>query len=211
MHTVDEALAIGVPPIVAILRGITPLEAVAVGEALLEAGIGLIEVPLNSPDPFLSIAAMQDAFGAHALVGAGTVLDMAAVDRLHSLGARLMVTPNTDTDVIARGVAKGLEVMPGVFSPSEAFRALAAGARRLKLFPASAHAPAYVTALKDVLPTGTGIWAVGGTGADNLADWLSGGCEGIAVGGALYRPGMDPAATANKARDLVKAWQAIGR
>jgi 2-dehydro-3-deoxyphosphogalactonate aldolase len=187
---IDQLLAQGAPPAIAILRGVQPGEAVAIGAALVEAGIRMIEVPLNSPEPFASIAALQQAFGDRALIGAGTVLDAASADLLAQTGAQLLVAPNTDPAVIARGIGHGLEVVPGVLTPSEAFAAIGAGARRLKLFPAFAHGPAYVQALRDVLPADVGIWAVGGIDAGNIRDWLAAGAEGVALGGALYRPGL---------------------
>lgn len=203
MPTIETLLAEGVPPLVAILRGITPDEAIGVTAALIKAGIRMVEVPLNSPSPFVSIAAMQREFGNDALVGAGTVLDAAAVDALAATDARLLVTPNTDPSVIARGLAHGLEVMPGCLTPSEAFTAIAAGARRLKLFPAGSMGPGYLQALRDVLPKDIGLWAVGGVNATNANDWLTAGAEGLALGGSIYRPGDTPETVTTKALSVV--------
>ena len=203
----DDLLADGAPPIAAILRGVKPEEALDIAAALVEAGIRVIEVPFNSPEPLVSIAAMQQAFGDRALIGGGTVLTGEAVEALAAAGGRIMVTPNTVPDVIARGAELGLELLPGFMTPSEAFRAVEAGARRVKLFPAAQLGPAYVKAVKDVLPKHVGVWAVGGTGADTIGDWLAGGCEGIGVGGALYRPGDDALTVRARAVDLVAAWQ----
>jgi len=205
MLTIDALLASDTPRVVAILRGIRPEEALAVAGALVDAGLRMIEVPLNSPDPFASIAAMQAAFGDVALIGAGTVLDVAAVDQLAATGARLMVTPNIVPAVIARGVELGLEAMPGFFTPSEAFTAIGAGARRLKLFPASGLGTDYLKAVREVLPAGIGVWAVGGVSAANARHWREAGAEGLALGSALYRPGDDAAAVAAKARAVLEA------
>ncbi len=207
--TLDEALADGAPPIVAILRGVRPEEAVAVGQALVDSGIRLIEVPFNSPDPCASIAALQSAFGDVAAVGGGTVLTVAAVDALAATGCNIMVTPNTDPAVITHGVSAGLDVVPGFSTASEAFTAIAAGARRLKLFPASAFGANYLTALREVLPQDIALWAVGGTGAANLGGWIDAGAEGIGVGGALYRAGAAASAVESRARSLVAAWRAL--
>ena len=206
--TLDELLNAGAPPITAILRGIQPHEAVPVAQALLEAGVRIIEAPLNSPQPFDSIRAMASAFGDQALIGGGTVLDVAAVESLAQAGGRLMVSPNIDPVVIARAVALGLEVMPGFATPTEAFAAVAAGAKRLKLFPAHVFGPRYIKAVRDVLPSTVGVWAVGGAGAADMGEWLAHGAEGIGVGGALYRPGDQPRDVAEKARALVAAWRA---
>lgn len=208
MMTMDELLADGAPPIAAILRGIRPDEALDVAAALVEAGIRILEVPFNSPDPLASIGAMQQAFGDRAIIGGGTVLSVEAVEQLHGAGGRIMVTPNTNPAVIARGAELGLDLLPGFMTPSEAFAAIAAGARRIKLFPAARLGPAYVKAVKDVLPKHVGVWAVGGTGADTIGEWLAGGCEGIGVGGALYRPGDDAALVGTRGRELVAAWEA---
>lgn len=206
--TIDDILAEGAPPVAAILRGIRPDEALDVAAALVEAGIRILEVPFNSPDPLDSIAAMQQAFGDRAIIGGGTVLTIEAVEALHGAGGRIMVTPNTNPEVIARGAALGLELLPGFMTPSEAFAAINAGATRIKLFPAARLGPAYVKAVKDVLPKHVGVWAVGGTGADTIGEWLAGGCEGIGVGGAFYKPGDDAATVGARGRELIAAWKA---
>jgi 2-dehydro-3-deoxyphosphogalactonate aldolase len=191
--TIDELLEAGAPPVIAILRGVHPGEAAAIGTALVETGVRMLEVPLNSPDPFASIAVLQAELGGEALIGGGTVLDTDSVDRLAATGAGLLVAPNTCPPVIARGLEKGLEVMPGVLTPSEAFTAVRAGARRLKLFPALVHGAPYIGALREVLPANIGLWAVGGVDAGNIGTWMAAGAEGVALGGALYRPGRSAA------------------
>lgn len=205
MISAQTVFTSGAPRIVAILRGLRPEEALGVGQALVDAGIRLIEVPLNSPDPFASIAEMQRAFGDRAMIGAGTVLDIASVEKLAATGARLMVTPNTDPEVIAAGVAHGLEVVPGFLTPSEAFAAIRAGARRLKLFPASVQGPGFLRALIEVLPKDIGVWAVGGVTPGNANEWLAAGAEGVAVATALYQAGLTPAEVAPRAAALVSA------
>jgi 2-dehydro-3-deoxyphosphogalactonate aldolase len=206
MPTIDQLLDAGAPPVVSILRGVTSAEVVEIGAALVAAGIRIIEVPLNSPDPFASIEALQAEFGNQALIGAGTVLDAASVERLAQTGAKLMVAPNTDAAVIARAIELRLEPLPGFLTPSEAFAAIAAGASRLKLFPASSFGPAYLRALREVLPADIGVWAVGGVDAANLAEWIGAGAEGVALGGSLYRPGTSAADVAAKAMRVVAAW-----
>jgi len=206
MPTIDHLLDAGAPPVVSILRGVTPAEVVEIGAALVAAGIRMIEVPLNSPDPFASIEALQAEFGGEALIGAGTVLDIASVDRLAQTGASLMVAPNTDPAVIARAIERGLEPMPGFVTPSEAFAAVTAGASRLKLFPAASFGPAYLKALREVLPSDVGVWAVGGVDATNLGAWIGAGAEGVALGGSLYRPGTSAADVTAGATQLVAAW-----
>jgi len=206
--TIDDILSDGAPPVVAILRGVQPDEVVMIGEALVAGGIRLIEVPLNSPDPITSIRLLVEAMGPRALCGAGTVLDPDRVDAVAEVGGKLLVTPNVNAAVIARGVALGMEPMPGFATPTEAFTAVAAGARRLKLFPASGFGTAYLKAIREVLPAGTRTWAVGGTGVANFGEWLAAGAEGIGVGGALYKAGDDAATVGARAKALLDAWQA---
>jgi 2-dehydro-3-deoxyphosphogalactonate aldolase len=206
--SIDDLLAEGTPPVVAILRGVKPDEVVAIGEALVAAGVRLIEVPLNSPDPLEGIGRLVAAVGDRALCGAGTVLTPDAVEAVADVGGRLIVTPNTNPAVIARAVTLGLEPMPGFATPTEAFAAVAAGARRLKLFPASGFGVGYLKAIREVLPAGTRTWAVGGTGAANIGEWLAAGAEGIGVGGSLYKAGDTAEAVGARATALVEAWKA---
>lgn len=194
------------PPIVAILRGVKPEEVVEIAAALVGAGVGAIEVPLNSPDPLESIRRLCDAFGDQALCGAGTVLTPEAVEAVAKAGGRLIVTPNTDPAVIAHAVARDLTVMPGFATPTEAFAAIKAGARALKLFPAGTFGPGHVKAIKDVLPRDVAVYAVGGVGAANLDAWRAAGVDGIGVGGELYRLGDQPADVAERAARLSAAW-----
>lgn len=209
MSKIDHLLADGTPPIVAILRGVRPDEVAAIGQALVETGVRLIEVPLNSPDPFDGIAALAAAVGDAALVGGGTILDAAQVDRVAAAGGHLIVSPNTQAEVIARAVALGLEPMPGFMSPTEAFAAIRVGARRLKLFPAGALGSAHLKAVREVLPRDTEIWAVGGAGAANLHEWIAAGAAGIGVGSSLYKPGDGAATVGGRAAALVAAWRSI--
>lgn len=193
-------------PIIAILRGLRPHEAIPVGHALIDAGIGRIEVPLNSPDPLDSIGAMARELGDKALIGAGTVLTPEQVDAVANVGGKLIVSPNYDADVIHRSVELNLQSWPGVYTPTEAFAALKAGATGLKLFPGVMAGPTGLAALRPVLPAGTLVFAVGGAGPDNFGDWIKAGADGFGIGSALYKPGMDVNEIAGRAQKIVAAY-----
>jgi len=190
-------------PLVGIIRGVTPDEAEAVGEAIYEGGIRIIEVPLNSPDPLASIELLAKKFGDRVLVGAGTVLDPTDVGRVWDAGGRIIVSPDTNIDVIAATAAIDLVSSPGYFTPSEAFEAIRAGATALKLFPAEAAAPAVLKAHLAVLPKDVPVLAVGGVQPGNMRSWLEAGATGFGLGGGLYKPGQSPAETLDKARAYV--------
>jgi len=192
-------------PLVAILRGVKPDEVVAIGEALVEAGISIIEVPLNSPDPLVSIEALAKRFGDAALIGAGTVLTVEQVGQVARAGGRIIVSPSTDYDVIAATAAEGLVSAPGYFTPSEAFLALKAGATGLKLFPAEAATPALLRAQRAVLPKDVPVLIVGGVTPQAVGMWFDAGADGFGLGSALYRPGQSPAQVGQQARDFVTA------
>lgn len=179
-------------PLVAIIRGVTPGEVEAIGDALLEAGIRIIEVPLNSPDPLTSINRLAGRLGERALIGAGTVLKPGEVEQVREAGGRLIVSPNTDLKVIAATAAAGMVSSPGYFTPSEAFAALGAGAHALKLFPAEAASPAVVKAQRAVLPKEVPLIVVGGVKPDSMRPWVDAGADGFGLGSGLYKPGQSP-------------------
>lgn len=192
--------------IIAILRGITPDEVNAVGDALIASGITQIEVPLNSPEPLTSIAMMVHAFSPQAVIGAGTVLSTQDVRAVANAGGKLIVSPNCDIDVINATKLRGMASWPGVMTPSECFTAIHAGADGLKLFPASMIGPSGLKAIRAVLPKGLPVFAVGGAGPDNFEQWFAAGANGFGIGTALYSPGMQAAEVAARAKDIVSAY-----
>jgi 2-dehydro-3-deoxyphosphogalactonate aldolase len=192
-------------PLIAILRGVAPDEVVRIGEALVEAGFSLIEVPLNSPDPLDSLARLARAFAGRAVVGAGTVLRETDVAAVQTAGGTMIISPNVNVDVIAATASAGLVSMPGVATPSEAFAALEAGASALKLFPAEGASPAVLKAMRAVLPHGVRVLPVGGITPDSLATWLSAGAAGFGLGSALYTPGLAAGEVAVRARTFIAA------
>ena len=192
-------------PLVAIIRGVKPDEVEAIGDVLVESGIRIIEVPLNSPDPFDSIARLAKRLGDRVLVGAGTVLTAENVEKVRQAGGRLVVAPNFNESVVRASVAAGMVSMPGVFTPSEAFAALDAGANALKLFPAEAASPKMVHAMRAVLPRELPLIIVGGVSPDAIPDWVAGGASGFGLGSGLYKPGKSATEVLETARAYVAA------
>ncbi len=205
----DETMA--ALPLVAILRGLAPDEAEPIGAALVEAGFRLIEVPLNSPDPFRSIEILARRFGDQALIGAGTVMSPEAARKTVEAGGRLIVMPHSDAEVIRAAKAAGAWCLPGVGTPTEGFAALAAGADGLKLFPGEALPPAVVKAWKAVFPPKIPLLPVGGVTPERMAEYVAAGAAGFGIGSALYRPGVKASEIAVRAAGFTKAWRAIAR
>jgi 2-dehydro-3-deoxyphosphogalactonate aldolase len=189
--------------LIAILRGVRPDEVVTITAVLETAGLAIVEVPLNSPDPMASIAALSDAFGERLLIGAGTVMDEAQVGAIAAAGGRLIVTPHADAAVVRAAKRLGLLAVPGFFTPAEAFAMLAAGADALKLFPAEGSSPAMLRALRAVLPSATMVLPVGGIDASNMGAWRSAGAAGFGIGSAIYKAGDTAEVVGAKARGLV--------
>lgn len=196
--------------LIAILRGIEPKDALDVAGALVEQGISIIEVPLNSPSPFDSIERMVTRFSGEALIGAGTVLEVKQVEALASAGGKICVSPNCQPDVIRAAKSAGMKSYPGVFTATECFSALDAGADGLKLFPAFMAGTEGMKALRAVLPVNTQIYAVGGVGGHDFAKWFAAGAAGFGIGSALYSPGNNPADVSKAAGDLVRAYDKAG-
>jgi 2-dehydro-3-deoxyphosphogalactonate aldolase len=192
--------------LIAILRGITPAETLGVCEALVAAGITMIEVPLNSPDAMKSIGDAAEAFDGRAEIGAGTVLSPAEVDEIADRGGRFIVSPDTNSEVIRRTVSLGLSSYPGVFSPSEAFTAIRSGATGLKFFPAEVLGPKGIRAIKAVLPPALPLYAVGGANPSNFNEYFEAGCRGFGLGTYIYKPGMTAADVAERAAVAVRAY-----
>jgi 2-dehydro-3-deoxyphosphogalactonate aldolase len=203
-HTLAQGL--GQLPLIAILRGLTPAEAPAIGQALVDSGFAMIEVPLNSPEPLRSITVLTSQFP-QALIGAGTVLNTEQVKDVHAAGGRLIVSPNFNPAVVAQALALNMVVLPGVATPTEAFAALESGAHGLKLFPAEMISPATLKALRAVLPKAAALMPVGGITPDNMAVYRAAGATGFGLGSALYAPGRSPDQVQERALAFVRAWQ----
>jgi 2-dehydro-3-deoxyphosphogalactonate aldolase len=205
MHVESMAMAL---PIAAILRGVQTAHVSEIAEVLVSEGIRFIEVPLNSPDPFTSIAALVAVYGSDCLIGAGTVLDVEVVRSTHAAGGHLIVTPNCNPEVIREGLQRGMTVLPGIATATEAFTAIHAGAMHLKLFPAATYGPAHLKALRAVLPADVGVWPVGGVGAADIPVWLAAGAVGFGFGSELFRPEYALPEVKQRAQKLVHAFRA---
>ena len=203
-------LTLAPTPLVAILRGVTPDEADSIAAAIVEAGFGAIEGPLNSPDPLASIEIIARLFGDKVVVGAGTVVEARDVDKVAGAGARLVVAPNADPEVIRHAARLGLLTLPGVATMTEAFAALKAGASGLKLFPGEAIPPEVVRAWRPVLPKATPLFPVGGITPERIGPYRRAGADGFGVGSALYKPGASVEQVARAAQAFVKAWNEAG-
>ena len=197
--------------VIAILRGVQPHEIIEIADALVEAGIRQIEVPLNSPDPFESIEKIAHRFDDHITIGAGTVLNVNDVEKLANAGGTLIVAPECNVGVIRAGKAAGMAVFPGVLTPTECFTALNAGADGLKIFPAGVLGIDGLSALRAVLPAQTKVYAVGGIGPSNFSDWLAAGATGFGMGSAIYKPGDTAAQVTKKASEIVAAFEEANR
>lgn len=207
--TLDEAIAVS--PVVAIIRGVTPDEAVDIARAIHDGGLRAIEVPLNSPEPLKSIRRIVEAFEGRMAIGAGTVLSPEKVDAVRDAGGTIIVSPNTAPPVIRRAVELGLDPAPGFSTPTEAFTAIEAGARHLKLFPAVSFGPAHVKQIRAVLPPEIDVWAVGGVGPSNMAEWWAAGARGFGLGSEVYKAGQTPEETLRKSRAAFEAAAALPR
>ena len=193
-------------PLIAILRGVRPDEVEPIGDALVEAGFTIIEVPMNSPDPLDSIARLATRLKGRAVIGAGTVMRVEDVAAVEAAGGTLIIAPNASTQVIAEAARRGLVALPGIATPTEAFAALDAGAAALKLFPAEAASPATLNAMRAVLPKGTRVLPVGGIAVDGMEPWLAVGAAGFGLGSALYKPGKQASAVREDAKQFIAAW-----
>ncbi|WP_430397771.1 2-dehydro-3-deoxy-6-phosphogalactonate aldolase [Ferrovibrio sp.] len=200
--------ALKAAPLIAILRGVQPDEALSIGDALYAAGFRIIEVPLNSPRPLESIQLLAEHFGAEALIGAGTVLNLAQMEAVALSGGRLIVMPHGDINIVQAARQRGLTVVPGFATPTEAFAAINAGAHGLKLFPAEAASPAVLKSLRAVLPPAIPVLPVGGIGAENMAPWITAGASGFGLGSSLYKPGFTAAEVSQRAHACLAAWRA---
>ncbi len=196
-------------PLIAILRGVQPTEVEAIGDALVDAGFTLIEVPLNSPDPLDSITRLAKRFAGRAVIGAGTVLAEAQVAAVRAAGGTMIISPNANPGVIAASAGAGLVSLPGIATPSEAFAAIEAGATALKLFPAEGASPGVLKAMRAVLPRDMRVLPVGGISPDNMATWHQAGAAGFGIGSALYSPGLAPDDVAVRASTFRRAWEAL--